>query len=837
MIKKPRHGTSHANQNPGLAGPLPVGEVAGSAGVTEQRMLYGIAKGMLPAARYRFEIPPDLPRIRTPLIGRDDEMSALEHLLPRDDVPLVTLIGPGGVGKTRLAVDVTDRIRDAFQGQVWSIALASLADPAAMSSTIARKLGIQDFSEPLVLHRLVGFIRDRRALLILDNFERLTAAAGVLAVLLSTCPNLTILVTSRVPLHLSEEQRFQVTPLPVRGDAAGGGKDGHGASLAAQLFAQRARMVRADFALTEENSALVEAICQRIDGLPLAIELAAARCSTLTLTAIRDRLDASLTLLTHGAHDRPERLWSLRNAIAWSHDLLRADEQRLLRWLSVFSGGWTLEAAAAVLGDTSPTANATLDSLTALVESSLVNPSAGTGNSARFTMLETIREYGLAQLEEHGELETVRAAHAAHYVAFGEGNLPNRVAPDERFDNRLRRVEVEWPNLRAALAHLAKSGDALGLLRLAGALGQFWHFQNRFRDGRAWLERSLADVPQVAPLELVARAKSSLAMLLWSQGENEHAMALARDYRQLAERIGDRYRLAGSFMVYGLCAAALERWQEAFPAIERACAMWVDLGARAEESSAHVAMSTIAMGMGDTELALAEARRATDIAEALGHTTNQARAQVSLARLARLGGDTGQATISYRKALVLWNSIDTHWWKVDPLIGLAEIAADRAHAIEAAKLLGAADALIAEEEVSGTSYAFPFTKAAYGRIETISCGILGPEQFEAARRDGRILAFDDVLRIVDTIAPLATSTAHESRLAHASKLSARELDILQLAARGLTDEEIAGNLFLSRRTVSNHVSHILAKLDVTTRGKAVAKAGMMGILPPLHSDR
>jgi non-specific serine/threonine protein kinase len=248
-------------------------------------------------------------------------------------------------------------------------------------------------------------------------------------------------------------------------------------------------------------------------------------------------------------------------------------------------------------------------------------------------------------------------------------------------------------------------------------------------------------------------------------------------------------------------------------------------------------MSTIAMGMGDTELALAEARRATDIAEALGHTTNQARAQVSLARLAHLGGDTGQATISYRKALVLWNSIDTHWWKVDPLIGLAEIAADRAHAIEAAKLLGAADALIAEEEVSGTSYAFPFTKAAYGRIETISCGILGPEQFEAARRDGRILAFDDVLRIVDTIAPLATSTAHESRLAHAGKLSARELDILQLAARGLTDEEIAGNLFLSRRTVSNHVSHILAKLDVTTRGKAVAKAGMMGILPPLHSDR
>lgn len=377
----------------------------------------------------RFETRPDLPGIRTRLIGREDELLALADLLQRDDVALVTVIGPGGVGKTRLTIALADRMREAFRGDIWFIALASMTDPAAMSSTIAFDLGVLDSPEPLVLHRLMNFIRDRQALLVLDNVERLTAAAADLAMLLTRCENLKVLVTSRVPLHLAEEQRFRIAPLPVRRDGEAPGEGDPDRSFAAQLFAQRARMVRTDFRLTDGNAALVETICQRIDGLPLAIELAAARCSTLSLREIRDRLDTRLTLLTHGPRDRPERLSSLRSAIAWSYDLLEPDEQRLLRWLSVFAGGWTLEAAARVIGDPSPAANATLESMAALVDASLVDRSGGIGDTPRFTMLETIREFALGQLETGEELERARTAHAGYFASFGDDNLPNRVGP------------------------------------------------------------------------------------------------------------------------------------------------------------------------------------------------------------------------------------------------------------------------------------------------------------------------------------------------------------------------------------------------------------------------
>jgi predicted ATPase len=418
---------------------------------------------------------------------------ALSDLLTQDDVRLVTLTGVGGTGKTRLALQVAADLLDRFDDGAFFVDLAPLADPAFVLPTIAATLGIREAGDRSLRGSLIAYLTGKHLLLILDNFEHLLAASSVVADLLAACADLKVLATSRAPLHVRAEREFPVPPLALPDPTQLPVLNRLAEVAAVTLFVQRAQAAKPDFALTAENAAAVAALCVRLDGLPLAIELAAARIKLLPPLSLLARLERRLPVLTGGPRDLPARQRTLRDTIVWSHDLLSPEEQTLFRRQAVFAGGSTLEATEAVAnpdGDLDVFAV-----LAALVDHSLLRQSEGADGEPRFVMLETIREYGLERLAERDD-HVIRERHAHYFLALAE-----RLRP--QIDTRegktvLARLDAEHPNLRAALTWAIEHTDADTGVRFGAALWKFWYVRGDLREASAWLERVFA-LPGTSP--------------------------------------------------------------------------------------------------------------------------------------------------------------------------------------------------------------------------------------------------------------------------------------------------------------------------------------------------
>ena len=644
----------------------------------------------------------NLPVPATSFLGRERELDDVVGLLGRDTIRLLTLTGPGGSGKTRLSIQAAAALADRYVGGVWWVPLANLRDAALVLDAAGRTLGASD--------GLADHIGDRSILLVLDNFEQVIDAAPDVAGLLGACPNLELLVTSRERLRVSGEHEYAVPPL-AENESTG-------------LFVERAQAGRPAF----QPDAAVGEICARLDHLPLAIELAAARVRSLSTAQILARLEQRLPLLTGGGRDAPDRQRTLRGAIEWSHDLLTSDEQRLFARLAVFRGGWTLEAAETV-------AEADLDTLESLVDKSLVRQREG-----RFSMLETIREYAVERLEQSGEAASIRRAHAEAFLALAE-----EAEPHVRYDEVewLDRLELENDNVRAALDRLEADGEWELVLRLAGALWRFWYLRSYLAEGRARLERALAAGPE----QTAARGKAlnGASVMLLNVGEPEAARRLAEEAREIHAAIGDAWAMAYSTMMVAngyFDADELERGGEW---AEQALHRFEELGddhyalmCASNLGSMYRAQGNIERGRELDESVLARARK-------VGNRRMESAALMGLASYAYRSGRAAEAIAPLAESTRINLELSDLLWLANNLRGFAVYLAAVGRHREGAIVLGTADVL---QERMGVAM-MPWAARERNEAEATLVSELGEAGFSAALAEGRSTSPDAAIALAE----------------------------------------------------------------------------------------
>jgi predicted ATPase/class 3 adenylate cyclase len=651
--------------------------------------------------------PTNLPPQPTPLIGRERELAEVVELLSRPDVRMLTVTGPGGAGKTRLALQAAADLLDDFADGVFFVGLSAITEPSLVLPTIAQALGVKETGGLSSEDALQRFLHDRELLLVLDNLEHLLDSAPQLGDLVLKAPAVRAIVSSRAPLRVSGEREYPVPELAEQDGIA--------------LFSERAQAIKPDFHLNGDAPAVAE-ICRRLDGLPLAIELAAARAKVLSPAALLERLDERLPVLTGGPRDVPDRQRTLRDTIAWSYELLDETERRLFSRLAVFAGGFALAAAEQV-------SDADLDTLTSLVEKSLVRQ-----GKDRFRMLETIREFALESLTQSGELDEIRRRHLDFFLALAEreGSPSEPEAPV-----RLGRLEDEHDNLRAALHTARETGNARLELRLAAALAVFWEVRGHLSEGRERLGEAVERDPE-APAELRGLALRMGAIIAVKQGDFETARRLAEAMRDLGAAKGDEARSGDAPHFLGLIAMEEGRFDEARTLYEQAKSLREPFGLGISLQSTVHNLGLLAMTQGDYGRARPELESSLAMARELGSEQQIANSLCDLG-FAELGdGRLDQARSRLGEAV---ESATRLGWKENVaycLVGLSAIALAEGELELAAHLVGQADFLAEEVQLKFEVYA----EAARARVEQELRSRLGEDRLEALYVEGRSLSME-----------------------------------------------------------------------------------------------
>ena len=637
-------------------------------------------------AATRLPVPP------TPLVGRAEELAELTALVRTPSVRLVTLTGPGGTGKTRLGLEIATEAATDFTDGVFYCPLAPLTDPDLVLPTIASALGMRETAERTLLDILLDRLNDQRALLVLDNFEQLLGAAEQIAELMNGTRILTALATSRSRLHINGEHEYPVDPLtlpnldrlPPIGELT--------QNAAVRLFIERAQGASPGYELTAEDGPPVAAICHRLDGLPLAIELAAARIKVLTPPAILTRLDARLRLLTGGPRDVPTRQQTLRGTIEWSYELLDPAEQALFTQLAAFRGGCTLDAIEAVCASEGEDALDLLDRIDSLVSQSLLLGRRTADGDVRYLMLQTIHEYAEGLLDHLPDGRPQRRRHAEYYLQLAETAERWLTGGKEQLE-WLSRLTDEHDNLRAALAWgLSTDGDPSIALRLAAALWHFWEMSGSFSEGRRWLEQVLA-LPDQSPPQAQLRALAGAATLIWAQGDNDRARRLHETALDLARELGDKQ--AEAFALNGIGAQVIDEgdYERAEEVFEQAHTLALRIGDLRTAAMARHNTAEVAFHREQYEKA---GERYEDSLRMLRELDDQWLLVGSLHGLSLVAlrqGDRERAADTLRDCLQLAAGVGENFWLAESIEGLAAVAADAGEPARSVRLLAAADAL------------------------------------------------------------------------------------------------------------------------------------------------